>query len=104
MSNTDWAHIHAHPKFKELHRRKSRFLWTLMAISVVYYFLLPVGAGYFPELFKHRLWGPLNFGLVFAFSEFLVAWGIAAIYARHANRSFDALAAELQKQFEGSTP
>ena len=102
MSHTDWARIHAHPKFSALHRRKSRFLWSLMAISVLYYFLLPLGAGYFPELFRYRLWGPLNVGLVFALSEFLAAWAIAALYARHANRHFDALAAELQQEFAGS--
>lgn len=102
MSKTDWARIHAHPTFLELHRRKSRFLWRLMAISVIYYFLLPIGAGYFPQLFRHTLWGPLNVGLVFAFSQFVLAWAIAAIYARHANRHFDALAAQLQREFEGS--
>lgn len=100
----DWAAVHADPRFRDLHRRKTRFLWGLMALSVVFYFLLPVGAGYFPELFKIRVWGPLNVGLVFAFSQFVVAWGIAFYYARRANREFDVLAAELCAHYSGARP
>lgn len=97
----DWAAIHADPRFLDLHRRKAGFLWSLMALSVVYYFLLPIGAGYFPEFFKAQVWGPLNVGLLFAFSQFIVAWGIAFIYARRANQRFDALAAELASHYKG---
>ena len=68
----DWVAIEAHPRFQELHRRKSRFLWGLMTFSVLYYFLLPIGAAYAPALFRHRVWGPLNVGLVFALSEFVI--------------------------------
>lgn len=91
----DWYAIAADPRFIDLHRRKSRFLWGLMAFSLVYYFLLPLGAAYTPELFSQKVWGPLNVGLLFALSEFIVAWGIAIIYSRRANREFDALAAEI---------
>lgn len=97
----DWAAIHADPRFQDLHDRKTRFLWGLMAVSVVFYFLLPIGAGYFPHLFKIKVWGPLNVGLLFAFSQFVVAWGIAFIYERRATREFDQLAAELCAHYTG---
>lgn len=92
----DWIVIEAHPRFQELHRRKSRFLWGLMAFSVLYYFLLPVGAAYWTQLFRRQIWGPVNIGLVFALSEFIVAWFVAFIYSRHASRHFDAMAAEIR--------
>lgn len=98
----DWVAIEAHPRFQELHRRKSRFLWGLMAFSVVYYFLLPVGAAYWPELFRQQVWGPVNVGLLFALSEFIVAWLVAFIYSRHASRHFDAMAAELSRVASGA--
>ena len=98
-SAPDWAAIHSDPDFAELHRLKSGFLWRLMAASVLFYFLLPIGAGYFPEIFKIKLWGPLNVGLVFAFSQFGVAWGIAFVYARRANREFDQRAAALVARY-----
>ena len=91
----NWAAIDADPRFQELHRKKMAFLWGLMIFSVAYYFLLPIGAAYFPELFKVKVWGPVNVGILFALSEFVVAWAIAGIYAWRANREFDAMAAEI---------
>jgi uncharacterized membrane protein (DUF485 family) len=91
----NWAAIDSDPRFQDLHSRKTRFLAGLMIFSVVYYFLLPVGAAYFPEIFKIKVWGPVNVGLLFALSEFIVAWGIAYYYSRRANREFDAMAREL---------
>jgi uncharacterized membrane protein (DUF485 family) len=66
-----------------------------MIFSIVYYFMLPIGAAYYQDLFKIKVWGPVNVGLLFALSEFVVAWSIAAIYARRANRDFDAMSAEI---------
>lgn len=94
-TTVNWAAIDNDPRFQALHKRKTTFLWSLMIISIVYYFLLPIGAAYFPELFKIKVWGPMNFGILFALSEFVVAWTIAFIYTRRANRDFDAMAAEI---------
>lgn len=92
MSNREmnWAAIDADPRFQALHKKKTTFLWTLMIVSVVYYFLLPVGAAYFQDLYKIKVWGPVNVGILFALSEFVVAWTIATVYARRANKEFDA--------------
>ena len=95
----DWSKVIADPRFQLLHRRKTRFLWGLMAFSVVYYFLLPIGAAYFQDLFKVRVWGVVNVGLLFALSEFAVAWAIAVYYSRVANRDFDKLAREIANSF-----
>lgn len=93
----DWVAIDQDPRFQSLHAKKSRFLWGLMILSIVYYFALPIGAAYFTDLFKIKLWGPINVGLVFALSEFIVAWGIAWVYARRANTEFDTMAAEINR-------
>ena len=93
-STVDWAAIDRDPRFQALHKKKTSFLWSLMIVSIVYYFLLPIGAAYFPELFKIKVWGPVNVGLLFALSEFIVAWSVAGIYARRANRDFDQMSAE----------
>lgn len=95
--NIDWVGIEAHPAFQELHRRKSRVLWGLMAFSTGYYFLLPIGAAYWTELFRRPVWGAVNVGILFALSEFLAAWLIAFIYSRYASRRFDALAAQIAR-------
>ena len=86
-------------RFQNLHRRKRTFLWGLMAFSVVYYFLLPIGAAYFQNLYRIRVWGVINVGLVFALSEFVVAWAIALIYAQRAAAEFDRLAAQIAADY-----
>lgn len=93
----NWVAVDQDPRFQELHRKKSRFLWGLMVFSIIYYFLLPIGAAYFTDLFKIKVWGPINVGLLFALSEFIVAWGIAWIYARRANGEFDSMTAEINR-------
>ena len=88
----DWKAIVADPRFDALHRKKTAFLWGLMVFSVVYYFLLPIGAAYFQDLFRIKVMGPVNVGILFAMSEFVVAWAIAFYYARKANAEFDTAA------------
>lgn len=95
LRTVDWETVIRDPRFQLLHRRKRAFLWTLMAIAVVFYLLLPIGAAYYQDLFKHRVWGVVNVGLLFALSEFLVAWLIALLYSRKASRDFDRLTAQL---------
>ena len=93
--NMNWQAIDADPRFQALHRKKTLFLWGLMIFSIIYYFLLPVGAAYFPEIFKIKVWGPVNIGILFALSEFIVAWFVAVIYSRRANAEFDGMAEEI---------
>jgi uncharacterized membrane protein (DUF485 family) len=97
MKPMNWVAIDQDPRFQQLHVKKTRFLWGLMIFSIVYYFLLPIGAGYFPEIFRIKVWGPINVGILFALSEFIVAWGIAWIYARRANAEFDSMANEINQ-------
>jgi uncharacterized membrane protein (DUF485 family) len=94
----DWDAITRDPRFHSLHRRKNVFLWGLMAVSVAYYFLLPIGAAYFQDLFRIRVWGVVNVGLLFALSEFAIAWLIAWVYSRKASRDFDVMAAQICAQ------
>ena len=97
----DWDAIIRDSRFQRLHRRKVLFLWGLMALSVVYYFLLPIGAAYYQNLFKVRVWGVVNVGLLFALSEFVMAWAIALVYSRKASQDFDRMAEEIAAEFSG---
>ncbi len=93
----DWSAINADPRFQELHRKKTGFLTLLMVFSIAYYFLLPVGAAWFPEIFRVKVFGVVNVGILFALSEFLVAWGVAALYSYRANREFDRISDEIRQ-------
>ena len=93
--NINWAAIDTNPKFQALHRKKTFFLWGLMIFSTVYYFLLPIGAAYYQDLFNVKVWGVVNVGILFALSEFIVAWVIAFVYSKKANAQFDAMSQEI---------
>ena len=94
----DWAAIARNPKFVELHHKKTVFLFGWWIFSTVYYFLLPIGAAYIPGLFKIKIIGRINFGYIFALSQFFVSWGLAHYYAQVANNDFDRLTRELVEE------
>ena len=99
-STIDWNAVIADPRFQTLHRKKQGFLTGLMIFSVAFYFLLPIGAAYFQDLFKVRVWGVINVGLLFALTEFVVAWLVAFYYSRKASGEFDRLAHEIASDYE----
>ena len=99
QSSINWVAIDNDPRFQRLHAKKLAFLTGLMVFSLVYYFLLPIGAAYFPDIYKIKVYGVVNVGILFALSQFLVAWGIAFYYTAKA-KDFDLMAAELVRDAE----
>jgi uncharacterized membrane protein (DUF485 family) len=87
----DWAALAKIPKFVELHSRRRSFLLTLWCFGSLFFYLLPICAGYFPELMGTRILGRLNFGYFFCLFQFVVIWGIALCYARRSDALFDPL-------------
>jgi uncharacterized membrane protein (DUF485 family) len=82
-----WEHVAAMDEFKLLLIAKWEFVVPAVITFVVYYFLLPISVGYFPQFMQKRV-GPVNLAYLFALSQFFVAWLIAALYVRGA-RKFD---------------
>ena len=82
----DWNAVINDPRFQTLHRKKQGFLTGLMIFSVAFYFLLPIGAAYFQDLYKIKVWGVVNFGLLFALLQFVVAWLVAFYYSQPGRR------------------
>jgi uncharacterized membrane protein (DUF485 family) len=99
-TNYNWSEIARNPKYLELKRRKRVFLFGWWLAASVYYFSLPLLSGYFPDLFKIKLIGVVNFGYLFILSQFVVAICVALIYTRVANNDFDRLTAELIKDIQ----
>jgi len=94
-TNIHWEAVEADPRFTRLHRDKNKFLWRMMLFALVFFFLLPISTAYFQDLFKVKVWGVINLGLIFALSQFVVAWVIAVVYAKRANQEFDVRAKAL---------
>jgi uncharacterized membrane protein (DUF485 family) len=90
----NWEAIAASARFQELLRAKRRFIIPAMLVFIAYYFALPVLVGYARPLMEKRVFGPVNLAYLFALSQFFMAWIIAALYVRAANR-FDRQAKEV---------
>jgi uncharacterized membrane protein (DUF485 family) len=88
-SKIHWEAVEADARFKALHRDKNKFLWRMMLFALIFYFLLPICTAYFQHTLNIKIWGVINVGLLFALSQFIVAWVIAIIYAKRANTEFD---------------
>ncbi|MEP6955675.1 MAG: DUF485 domain-containing protein [Chthoniobacterales bacterium] len=91
----DWNAIAVTDRFRALLRAKRRFIVPAMLFFVVYYFALPVLVGYFPQLMERKVLGSVNLAYLFALSQFLMAWGVAAAYVVVAAK-WDRMAAEIR--------
>ena len=99
QASTDWDLVAANDEFKDLMAAKARFIVPATLFFVAYYFALPVLVGYAPEFMSTPVIGPVNIAYLFALSQFFVAWLIAWLYVRAANR-FDRMAANVLKHLE----
>lgn len=83
-TNTVWSRIGQSPRYKELIRSKRAFIFPASLFFIAYYFALPVLVGWWPELMKKPVFGPVNIAYLFALSQFFMAWFIAFLYVRKA--------------------
>ncbi len=99
-----WHRVDSMNEFKLLLLAKKEFVVPAVVTFVVYYFLLPISVGYFPQFMDRKVLGPVNIAYLFALSQFFVAWLIAALYVRAAKK-FDAFGEQIiadLKKMEGS--
>ena len=75
-----WSRIADDADFKALVRRKLRLIVPATVFFIVYYFLLPIGVGWFPGLMEKKVWGAANLAYAYALSQFFMAWILAGIY------------------------
>jgi uncharacterized membrane protein (DUF485 family) len=95
-----WAELAKMPKFVELHSKKKAFLLKLWCLGSICFFLLPICAGYFPDIMKMKILGRLNFGYFFCLFEFAMIWAIALYYTHKTNTYFDPLAKEVVAEID----
>jgi uncharacterized membrane protein (DUF485 family) len=91
-----WEAVAEREEFKDLMAAKARFIVPATVVFVVYYFSLPVLVGFAPQFMSRRVLGPVNIAYLFALSQFFVAWFIAWLYVRAAER-FDAMGQQVRK-------
>lgn len=98
MTHSDWVRIAESPKFAELHSRKFRFLFGWWVLFTVFFFLVPLGAGYLPDLYRLKIVGNINFAYTMAMFQFIGSWALAIHYTRWANSVSDPLTAHVKEE------
>lgn len=80
MKKGGYGLIFQDPEFSSLVRKKTVLILPATVFFIVYYFALPIGAGWFPELMKTEVWGRVNVAYLFALSQFFMTWVLAFLY------------------------
>ncbi|HEX6388835.1 MAG TPA: DUF485 domain-containing protein [Solirubrobacteraceae bacterium] len=92
MADYDWEALERSPEFRELIRRKRRFVLPATIGFLAWYIGFVLLAGYAEDFMGSEfLVDGLTVGYVLAFSQFVMVWGLAWLYLRKADRDFDPL-------------
>lgn len=98
-----WTRISGSRKYQALLAAKNAFILPASLFFIVYYFALLVLVGWFPDLMKKPVLGPLNLAYLFALSQFFMAWILAFLYVRKASQ-WDEAAKQVIEEETAGTP
>jgi uncharacterized membrane protein (DUF485 family) len=89
----DWVAAERSPEFRELIRKKRRFVVPATVFFLSWYFGFIILTGYAPDFMgREFITDGLTVGYVLALSQFVMTWTLAVMYLRRADREFDPLA------------
>lgn len=94
VSATNWTRIATSEEFKDLVALKKTFIVPACVFFLVYYFALAVLVGYLPKFASTRVIGTITLAYLFALSQFVAGWVVAALYLVAAAK-FDALSDDI---------
>jgi uncharacterized membrane protein (DUF485 family) len=81
----EWIRIERTSAFKELVRSKKAFIVPATIFFFVFYFGLPVLAGFTTVLDGYAI-GSITWAYVYAFAQFAMTWILMHLYVSRANR------------------
>ncbi len=90
----DWEAVAESPEFKELARKRRSFVVPATVFFLAWYFGFIILAGYAQDFMGEKVIKDVTVGYLFALSQFVMVWVLAAWYLRKADRDFDPLAAK----------
>jgi uncharacterized membrane protein (DUF485 family) len=76
-----WNEVYATADFHDLVRRRRRVTFRLLAVSMLFFFSIPVISQFAPEFFRIKVFGSINVGLIYLVSQYFFGIFIACCYA-----------------------
>ncbi len=83
--NDEWVRVERTEAFRDLVRRKKAFILPATIFFLVFYFGLPVLAGFTTWLNGPAI-GSITWAYVYAFAQFAMTWILMHLYVSRANR------------------
>jgi uncharacterized membrane protein (DUF485 family) len=97
MTDYDWHALARSPEFRELVRRKRRFVVPATITFLTWYTLFVLLSGYAKDFMGSELLvDGLTVGYGLALTQFVMVWGLTWWYLRKADREFDPLEQKLR--------
>ncbi len=103
MAKAEFAEIARHPKFRELSRKKLRFLVGWWLFSTIFYFGLPIWAGNTTsqsDIGNMKIIGNVPLLYLYALAQYALCIVIALYYTYWANKHADPLTEELLRDLK----
>ena len=94
----EYIKIEQSEEFKELKRRKYRFIFPVPLLFIAYYLFFIVMSAYAQDFMAQPLLGNLTTGYLFGISYYLVIWALAFVYVIKA-RQYDKLVDEIVEKY-----
>jgi uncharacterized membrane protein (DUF485 family) len=88
----DWEGIERSEEFRELVRRRRRFVVPATIFFLAYYMGFILLAGYAPDFMGSSVYEGLTVGYCLALTQFVMVFVLGLWYLRKADREFDPLA------------
>ncbi|MGH3384181.1 MAG: DUF485 domain-containing protein [Nocardioidaceae bacterium] len=95
-----YEEIHASADFQELRRKYRGFAIPWTVAFMVWYMLYVVMSNWATGFMNTQVIGHINIALIFGLLQFASTFGIAWLYARHANKELDTTAAKLKREYD----
>ena len=88
----DWIAAERSPEFRELIRKRRRFVLPATIFFLAWYFGFIILAGYSEDFMGESIYEGFTVGYLLALSQFIMVWTLGWLYLRKADRDFDPLA------------
>jgi uncharacterized membrane protein (DUF485 family) len=88
----DWIAAERSPEFRDLVRKRRRFVVPATIFFLGWYSAFVLLAGYAPGFMGSSIYQGFTVGYALALTQFLMVWVLGGLYLRRADRDFDPLA------------
>lgn len=92
----DYSKVVQSDSFQHLIAMKRKFIISMSAVFLIFYFTLPILTSY-STILNHSAIGSITWAWLLAFAQFIMTWVLTSLYSKKA-RQFDNLAANIIHQ------